>query len=133
MSKSRNIYRKRGTGCISKDGYLLTNETGRQRPAHIAIVERALGHPLPAKAVVHHWNDDKADNEPANLLVCPDQAYHMLIHQRMRAFEACGNADWRRCVICKVHGDPDSMSFGGKSYRHYRCINEYNAALRRRA
>lgn len=44
----------------------------------------ALGKSLPTKAVVHHMNEDKLDNRPENLVICPDQAYHMLLHKLLR-------------------------------------------------
>lgn len=58
---------------------------------HILVAEKALGKKLPVDAVVHHMNKDPADNfTPFNLIVCPDQAYHMLIHRRMRDYEMFG-------------------------------------------
>jgi DNA-directed RNA polymerase sigma subunit (sigma70/sigma32) len=31
---------------------------------------------------VHHVNGDRSDNRPANLVICEDQSYHQLLHQR---------------------------------------------------
>lgn len=74
-----------GIGIERTDGEVLPpyqkpveNKTSRK------VVERALGHRLPLGAVVHHWDENPGNNNPANLLVCPNQAYHMIIHGRMR-------------------------------------------------
>jgi hypothetical protein len=76
---------------------------------HIVIAERVLGKPLPAGAQVHHVNEDKMDNRPCNLVICEDQAYHQLLHRRMRALRACGNANWRKCSICKQWDAPENL------------------------
>lgn len=73
---------------------------------HRLIVEKAIGKLLRLDAPVHHVNVDPADNRPGNLVACNDHAYHMLLHQRQRAYDACGHAHWRRCTICKQYDDP---------------------------
>lgn len=52
---------------------------------HILVAEKALGRHLPLGHPVHHWDEDKRNNSPKNLLICEDHSYHMLIHARMRA------------------------------------------------
>lgn len=69
---------------------------------HILLAEKALGKPLPAKAVVHHHTPDQ-------LAICQDQAYHLFIERRTRAYRACGHADWRKCWICKQWDDPKNL------------------------
>lgn len=68
------------------NGYKLAyTETGRREYEHILIAEKALGHYLPEGAVVHHVTEDRTDNHgPFKLVICPDQAYHLLIHRLMR-------------------------------------------------
>jgi hypothetical protein len=69
-----------------KDGYIVINHSGERKLEHIVLAEKALGRPLPSKAVVHHINEDRADNRtPFNLIICPNQEYHMLLHKRARA------------------------------------------------
>jgi hypothetical protein len=48
--------------------------------------ERALGHPLPPNAIVHHhvYGDLYGDAGRDVLVICQDHAYHRLLHQRMR-------------------------------------------------
>jgi hypothetical protein len=53
---------------------------------HVLFAERALGRELPDGAVVHHVNGDPAANKtPWNLVLCPDQDYHLLLHRRAQA------------------------------------------------
>lgn len=87
----------------SRDGYIMK---GTQL-AHVLIAEKVLGRKLPEGALVHHVNGDKADNRNANLVICPDEAYHNLIHMRMRALAATGDANSLYCNKCKLWGSPD--------------------------
>lgn len=78
--------RKKGTGGYSYGGVIVVCGSGKQYE-HILIAEKALGRPLPPGAEVHHWDKDRWNNTPTNLVICPDHAYHMLIHKRMREAE----------------------------------------------
>lgn len=90
---------------------------------HRALVEKLLGRKLPDEAVVHHIDDDETNNVNENLVVCPNQAYHALLHKRMRALAAAGNADYEMCHICKQYDAPESLSKQssgeGRSVRFY--------------
>jgi hypothetical protein len=84
-------------------GYYTKRINGSKKLYHVILAEKALGHSLPKGAEVHHFNEIKTDNRPENLVICPNRAYHMLIHARQRAFDACGNADWMKCAYCKKY------------------------------
>ena len=67
---------------------------------HRLRAERALGKPLPVGAIVHHADGSKSDESP--LVICQDQAYHMLLHARMRIIKAGGNPDTEAmCSACQ--------------------------------
>ena len=81
--------------------------------------------PLPKGAVVHHVNENPSDNSPTNLVVCPNQSYHILLHVRMRAIAACGNPNWRPCSRCTRYDDIENMKFRRRQYHHIVCESEY--------
>ena len=96
--------------------------------AHVLIAEKALGHSLPEGAIVHHVNEDTFDNRNENLVICPSKAYHALIHQRMRALEACGHADWRKCSYCFQYAPLEQLPVVlGSAVGHASCRQNYDA------
>ena len=101
---------------------------GFSKPAHIVLAEKALGRKLPKGAQVHHWDENKRNNDPSNLVICPNQTYHKLLHRRMDSYNATGSPDNRICYICHVWGDPikDNMYIGKTAAHHRTCMNEYN-------
>ncbi len=117
---------KVGEGTISHNGYRIFRKNGVDHREHVEIVERILGMKLPSQAEIHHVNGDPSDNRVENLVVCEDRAYHMLLHQRMRARDACGNPNWRRCAFCKQYSDLKLMKFlnTGMAY-HPSCRSQY--------
>lgn len=124
----KKVRRNAGEGGLTSEGYLFkTDENGRFLD-HVRVAELAIGRKLPKGAIVHHWDENKANNRNENLLVCPNNKYHMLIHQRMRAMKECGNPNWRKCSHCRKYGDPagsEMESNGSRSYRHVECRRAY--------
>lgn len=114
------------------DGYVGHNVDGKTKLEHVLVAERALGKPLPAGAQVHHWDRDRSNNTPSNLVICPDQSYHRLIHRRMAAMEACGNPNWIPCRLCKKHDDPANLYMSPNKYHayHRKCSADYAKAHR---
>jgi hypothetical protein len=109
--------------------YQKTRIKGRHIAMHTVIVEKALGRSLKDAEQIHHWDENKKNNAPENLVLCPDTAYHALLHVRTKALDSCGNANFRKCFICKQYDDPKNMYHkklnhkDGGSYRHRRCHN----------
>lgn len=104
---------------------------------HVLIVERVMGKPLRRGAEIHHVNEDGLDNRPDNLVVCQDKAYHSLLHRRMRALAACGDANARRCQYCKRYDAPANLrrtATPGRMPYHLECqrANEQERKARRR-
>ena len=104
------------------------------RAEHVLIAEAAIGHPLPPKAVVHHFDLNRANNATSNLVVCEDHAYHMLLHRRQRILDAGGDPNTERlCWRCKKTF-PFSNFYESQCYPHglskacRSCAKELNAS-----
>lgn len=121
---------KRGTGHIMPYGHKIIAGVYE----HVSVVEKAMGKPLRRGAIVHHVDENPLNNTPTNLVVCPDRSYHMLLHRRQAAYDACGHYDWLRCRFCGKYDDPVNLhvhrSERGKNYRIYHnvCANADNRA-----
>lgn len=120
--------RKNGTGNINKGGYLDIRVDGKRIYEHVHVAEKALGKPLPNGAKVHHVNEIRSDNKNNNLVICPNEAYHRLLHVRMKALAKCGNANWRKCWLCQNYDDPKNLRVrkNGKQAEHVECARKYN-------
>jgi HNH endonuclease len=111
---------------ITPQGYVLIDGLAE----HTRLAEKAVGKKLPITAQVHHFNKNRQDNSPGNLVVCQDSAYHALIHMRQKAYAACGNKTFRKCSYCKLWDNPENMKCRfskkqGDEYRHRSCHSEY--------
>lgn len=85
------------------------------------IAEKALGRKLPENAVVHHHTSNQ-------LVICEDQAYHLLLHYRTKAIKESGHADWLQCAYCHKFDAPENLYIQpGKNQCNYHreCRLEY--------
>ena len=104
---------------------------GSGKRQHVKIAEQVLGKALPIGARVHHIDGNGRNNAKNNLLICPDEGYHQLIHLRQRAFDECGNPAFRKCPFCKEWSDPKEMIVVGDTpnrnprYCHRACKSTY--------
>lgn len=73
---------------------------------HILVVECTIGRVLPVGAVIHHVNDQTADNRNSNLVVLQSSSEHGTLHRRRRVLRRGGDP-WtqRLCCICKQAKD----------------------------
>ncbi len=124
------------SGFIDTRGYLRVRFSNKQAPLHVHIAEAALGRPLRGTEQIHHVNEIKTDNSPSNLVICPANDYHRLLHVRTAALEACGNANWLKCQYCKVYDDRANMivqknraSRYANRAHHAKCSTEYRRTL----
>lgn len=140
--KAQGFTRRAGRW-VNRFGYVLVWAPDHPRAAsngyaleHVVIAERVLGKPLPKGAEIHHVNERRAENTNANLVICQDDAYHKLLHTRMRALAACGNPNWRKCLYCKRYDDVDALRRHGRGWLHPDCAQlrqrDYNDVRRQR-
>lgn len=113
--------REYGQGTKDSSGYITIRNANKKRRAHVIIAEKALGRDLPNGAEVHHVDGNKTNNDNSNLIICPNRAYHRLLHLRTAALNACGNPQWRLCIFRHKHDAIDRMIVHCESYAHIEC------------
>lgn len=129
-----------GGESVTGDGYKEVRMPGHHRVSsrgyvkeHIAIAEQALGHPLPDDAVVHHGDGTRSNN--GCLVICENQSFHLLLHQRMRAYAATGKVSSVKCSHCQKWGMTGEGEMrtkkSGRSY-HLSCNATYEDSRRRK-
>lgn len=87
----RRIWRRANSHSYQRVGH-------GQRRTHRLIAERLIGRPL-GQAIVHHYGRI-SDN--TRLVICENQAYHLLLHARTRVVKAGGDPNRERlCSVCR--------------------------------
>ena len=64
-------------------GYVMVKVNGKLTYEHRVLAEKALGKPLPEGAVIHHTGNRDDNHGYCKLVICPNQEYHQLLHERM--------------------------------------------------
>jgi hypothetical protein len=84
------IKQPNGSGAVYQSygtKYRKFNINGRQVLEHVLIAERVLGRRLKKPEQVHHFDGNGLNNKNKNLIICPNMAYHKLLHKRQRDAE----------------------------------------------
>jgi hypothetical protein len=88
---------------------------------HVLVAEKAMGRALGIEHPVHHVDGNPQNNANDNLVVCEDNAYHMLIERRTRAWRACGNPNARKCSVCKQYDVVENLVVLRRHVYHREC------------
>ena len=105
---------------------------------HVLIVERVMGREIRRPIEIHHVDGNGKNNAHSNLVVCPNSAYHALLHMRTEARDACGNPNWRKCCYCRKWDEPSNLAFWTRKTQsttviaHRKCANANFAAYKKR-
>jgi hypothetical protein len=75
----------------SVNGYVMIKVKGKLVYEHRVLAEKALGKPLPDKAIVHHTIAPDDNHGFCKLVICPSQEYHTLLHKRARELGYANN------------------------------------------
>jgi hypothetical protein len=49
----------------------------------VYLATKALGKPLPRRVIVHHLDGNSLNDAPSSLVICPNAAYHGLLHRQL--------------------------------------------------
>lgn len=81
--------------------------------------ENLLCKPLPSTVRIYHYSESQ-------FVICENQGYLNLLHQRERSFKTCGHAKWRSCKYCKEYDQIENMINRGNTGPFHRlCKNKY--------
>lgn len=87
---------------VTSSGHMRRTQAPRYL-LHELIAMKAFGRSLPSSSVIHHADGNPSNNANTNLVICQDQAYHMLLHALQRVLNAGGNPHTDKlCATCKT-------------------------------
>lgn len=107
-----DMYERIGNYWIGTNGYALCK---KDKLVHREVVKVVLGRELLSSEVVHHVNYNRLDNRRENLVVCPDDSYHALLHCRTDAIEAGYSPDIHK--YCYAHKEYHPKEEFGRNKR----------------
>ena len=87
FGRTETIYRKRGSGHITSDGYLLRWVDGKFILDHRLVMQKNLGRELLETEHIHHLNGDRMDNRVENLQIVTNSEHHAIHHRDKRNTE----------------------------------------------
>ena len=129
----------KGGKYMDSDGYVMIYSPDHPRKTrggyvaeHILVAEKSVGRFLTKEEEVHHANEIKDDNSPANLILCPDHTYHMALHQQAKALKECGHSEWRKCVYCHEYDAPENLKTTKSRWSYHKACDAKRAAQRRK-
>ena len=76
--------RERGQGTPHNGGYWRFKIDGKFVMRHRLIAQGKIGRELRTGEEVHHLDEDKSNDSPSNLIVCPNRAAHRAFHRKLR-------------------------------------------------
>ena len=94
---------------IAEIGYYWINKNGYPTfktdiLVHRYIAEKVLGRPLKNRELVHHLDGNKLNNTKANLVICPNDSYHSLLHARTNTINDGYSPETHHyCTNCKEY------------------------------
>ena len=95
---------------MNRQSYRVVLIAGVETYEHRLIAERVLGRPLRDTEIVHHDDENGCNNAHSNLVICPSDDYHKILHYRTRALTESGNANNKKCEFCGEWDDPTNVT-----------------------
>jgi len=66
---------------------------------HILVAEEKYGRPIVNGEIIHHLDHNKKNNDPDNLVICPNQTVHRLFHTKRLKVRIKKMMDaWDKCL-----------------------------------
>ena len=117
---------------IDGDGFEMI--VGTNKRMHTYIIEGVLGRKLKKSETIHHIDENRANNENSNLIVC-SRKFHPFLHKRINALAEKGSVNAEKCNYCGCYDFKENMYVYKKTGRafHRECQNKYRRERYKRA